>query len=49
MADIFTLGLTEVVFTPVEAATRDKKHVVAFCYSQEQTLMSVNPSSVATD
>jgi hypothetical protein len=49
VADVFTLGLAEVVLTPVEAATRDKRHVVAFCYATDQTLVSVRASDVATD
>jgi hypothetical protein len=31
-ADVFTLGLAEVVSTPVEASTRNQKSPVWFCY-----------------
>ncbi len=44
VADVFTLGLTEVVFTPAEAATKNSKHTVIFCYSQDSKLVSVNQS-----
>jgi hypothetical protein len=32
-ADVFTLGLTEIVLTPTEVLTKNEKHPVAFCYS----------------
>jgi len=44
VADVFTLGLAEVVLTPAEAATRGTKHGVVFCYSATGTLVSVNQS-----
>ncbi len=31
-ADVFTLGLAEVVMTPAEGVTRNEKHPVTFCY-----------------
>ena len=31
-ADVFTLGLAEVVTTPVEGATQNQRHPVTFCY-----------------
>jgi hypothetical protein len=31
-ADVLTIGMAEVVNTPVEAATRNEKHPVTFCY-----------------
>lgn len=42
VADIFTLGLTEVIFTPVEAGTRNSKHTVTFCYDEGGKLLSMN-------
>lgn len=44
VADVFTLGLTEVIFTPAEGATQDSKHTVIFCYSPDDKLVSVNQS-----
>ena len=32
-ADALTLGVSEIVLTPTEALTRNKKHPVEFCYS----------------
>ena len=46
VADVFTLGLTEVIFTPVEAATRNKQHTVTFCYDGNDQLASVNDGGV---
>lgn len=34
-ADVFTLGLAEVVSTPVEASTRNQKSPVWFCYKKD--------------
>jgi hypothetical protein len=42
VADVFTLGLTEVIFTPVEAGTRNAKHTVTFCYDDSGKLLSIN-------
>ncbi len=33
-ADVFTLCLTELVFTPFEIATENSQHPVTFCYQQ---------------
>jgi len=44
-ADVFTLGLAEIVLSPTEAATRNEKKPVWFCY-KDQSLLSVTPSSV---
>jgi hypothetical protein len=44
VADVFTLGLAEVIFTPAQAATEDDKHTVVFCYSPDNKLASVNQS-----
>ena len=42
VADVFTLGLTEIVFTPAEGATADTKHAVIFCYAPDNTLVSID-------
>jgi len=47
VADVFTLGLTEVVFTPTEAMTKASKHTVTFCYAPDNKLISLNQSDVA--
>jgi hypothetical protein len=49
VADIFTIGLAEVVFTPVEAATKNSKHTVLFCYDQDSKLVSVKESDAHVD
>ena len=41
-ADVFTLGLFEVLATPTEAVTKSKLHTVMFCYSSENKLISVS-------
>ena len=41
-ADVVTLGLAEVVFTPLEAGTRNAKHTVTFCYDRDGKLLSLN-------
>jgi hypothetical protein len=40
-ADLFTVGLFEVVATPTEAATKAKQHTVLFCYSDQATLQLI--------
>ncbi len=45
-ADVFTLGLAEVVFTPVEAGTKSGKHTVLFCYDNGDKLVSVRESEM---
>jgi hypothetical protein len=47
VADLFTLGLTEVVTTPVEAATKNSKHTVVFCYTPDEKLVFVKQSQTA--
>jgi hypothetical protein len=37
-ADVFTAGLFEVIATPAEAASKNKKHTVLFCYSSANAL-----------
>jgi hypothetical protein len=49
VADIFTIGLAEVVFTPVEAATKNSKHTVLFCYDEQAKLLSVKESDTHVD
>jgi hypothetical protein len=43
-ADVSTLGLAEVIATPVEGATRSALHTVAFCYSPNATLDFITES-----
>ncbi len=42
--DIFTLGLSEVLWTPAEAMTKNGKHAVLFCYDQSGVLVSLTES-----
>jgi len=35
-ADVFTLGLAEVVLTPAEGVTKNDKHPVAICYKDDR-------------
>jgi hypothetical protein len=39
-ADVFTIGLAEIVLTPTEAMTKNDQHPVDFCY-KDQKLVSV--------
>jgi hypothetical protein len=39
-ADAVTLGLAEVLFTPLEAGTTNAKHSVTFCYDNDEKLLS---------
>jgi hypothetical protein len=43
-ADVSTLGLAEVIATPMEGATRSALHTVAFCYSPDKTLDFITES-----
>jgi hypothetical protein len=47
--DVLTLGLSEVLWTPVEAATRNSKHTVLFCYDISNKLVSVRESDTHVD
>ena len=47
-ADFFTLGLAEIVLSPTEAATRNEKRPVWFCY-QKDALLSVTPKSAEAE
>ncbi len=49
VVDVMTLGLSEVLFTPVEAATRNSKHTVVFCYGPQERLVSVKESDTHVD
>jgi hypothetical protein len=50
VADAFTLGLTELIFTPVEAATRGCLHTVMACYGPDNRLANISVSEdPATD
>jgi hypothetical protein len=40
-ADVFTLGLAEVVATPTEAATKSHTHTVLICYDADEKLVSM--------
>jgi hypothetical protein len=42
VADIYTLGLAEVISTPIEAGTKNSLHTVTMCYSQFGTLASID-------
>ena len=46
-ADVFTVGLAEVVLTPAEMVTRNAKYPVKFCY-RDNKLLSVTESSTPT-
>lgn len=35
-ADLFTLGLAEIVLTPTEGVTKNEKHPVTFCYKDQK-------------
>jgi hypothetical protein len=48
-ADVVTLGLAEVLFTPVEAATRNSKHTVMMCYDKDNKLAAVRESGSTPD
>jgi hypothetical protein len=48
VADVLTLGLTEIVFTPVEAGTKSDKHAVIFCYSKDDKMISMKKSDSAS-
>jgi hypothetical protein len=49
VADVFTLGLAEVISTPVEAGTKNSLHAVTMCYSQDGTLLSVDEAGAAVN
>lgn len=45
-ADLFTLGLFEVVATPAEAITKSKAHTVLLCYSDGNLLQTITDEGV---
>jgi hypothetical protein len=47
-ADVVTIGLAEVIFTPLEAATHNSKHTVMVCY-QDDKLVSIKESETHVD
>jgi hypothetical protein len=47
-ADVFSLGLAEIVLSPTEAATRNEKRTVWFCY-QNDALLSVTVKSAGAE
>ena len=49
VADVLTLGLSEIIFTPVEAATRNSKHTVVFCYDPDNRLTAIKESDTHVD
>jgi hypothetical protein len=49
VADVFTIGLAEIIFSPVEAATRNSKHTVVACYLPNNSLASIKQSDTAVD
>lgn len=49
VADVLTLGLAEVAFTPAEAATKNTKHTVLFCYGPDDKLVSVHESEAGSN
>jgi hypothetical protein len=42
LSDVATLGLAEVIWTPVQSATRPTKHTVLFCYDKKDRLVSIS-------
>lgn len=44
VADVFTLGLAEVVSSPIEGGTRNARHTVTMCYDKDGKLVSQNES-----
>ena len=47
-ADVFTIGLAEIVLSPTEAATRNEKRTVWFCY-QNDALLSVTVKNAGAE
>jgi hypothetical protein len=47
-ADVFTIGLAEIVLSPTEAATRNEKRTVWFCY-QNDALLTVTVKSAGAE
>lgn len=49
VTDVFTLGLAEVIWTPVEAGTKNSLYTVAFCYDKDSKLVSVQENRPVAD
>jgi hypothetical protein len=47
-ADVFTLGLAEVISTPVEAATKNDLHPVTICYSDEKLVRVIDTGVIVS-
>ena len=47
-ADVVTLALAEIIFTPMEVATKNSKHTVMMCYGEDNKLAAVRESDTAT-
>jgi len=47
VTDVFTLGLAEVIWTPVEAVTENSLYTVTFCYDNEGQLLTVEEQGTA--
>jgi hypothetical protein len=45
VADVFTLGLAEVVSSPIEGGTWNAKHTVTMCYDKDEKLVSQSESA----
>jgi hypothetical protein len=41
VADVFTIGLAEVIFTPTEVATKNSKYSVTMCYDPDEKLAAI--------
>ena len=41
ITDVATLGLAEIIWTPVQASTRPRQHTVMFCYDHNEHLLSL--------
>ncbi len=48
-ADVFTLGLAEVILTPTEGVTGNEKHPVAFCYRNQKIVRITGGGAQQTD
>lgn len=45
LADVMTLGLAEIVLSPTEAATKNAKHPINFCYKNAKLVRIERPHS----
>jgi len=41
LTDVATLGVAEIIWTPVQAGTQPKKHTVLFCYDHNEKLIGM--------